>query len=278
MSKKIRPKYGFTGETKRFDGVLYKRIRALRNLYNDGSLVVHKGDIGGWIQAQRNLSHAGSCWVYDEASVGDNARVIDGALVKGHASLRGNSTAMNLAIIRDFATLWHFAVAENQCDIRGHSRISNSARVGDRAALYDNCVVKGEARICGHTTLSGNIEVSEKACISGGDFSGPHVIMSNAYLTTSDEVISFTGVGSEQGTLTAYQTCDLDASGRRIFDVGVTRGCYVGTIDQFEERVRCRYGSPDAYARIYVQYLGLVNIIRHHFGLLTIDKSIFDRR
>ena len=49
------------------DKIEYKRktlykIRALRDFSN-----VKAGDIGGYIESEKNLSHHGSCWVYDNA-------------------------------------------------------------------------------------------------------------------------------------------------------------------------------------------------------------------
>lgn len=50
------------------------RIKALRDFGN-----VKKGDIGGYIEKEANLSHDGDCWVYD------NAQVCGDALVYGNA-------------------------------------------------------------------------------------------------------------------------------------------------------------------------------------------------
>jgi len=44
------------------------RIEALRD-FSD----VKKGDIGGFVQSEHNLSHRGDCWIYEDAVVeGDN--------------------------------------------------------------------------------------------------------------------------------------------------------------------------------------------------------------
>lgn len=47
----MNTKYEFTGETKRVNGVTLHRIRALKDFGE-----IRKGDIGGWIEAERNLS------------------------------------------------------------------------------------------------------------------------------------------------------------------------------------------------------------------------------
>ena len=46
-------KYEFTGEEKEVFGRTLYRIRAVRDFAN-----VHSGDVGGWIESEKNLSHA----------------------------------------------------------------------------------------------------------------------------------------------------------------------------------------------------------------------------
>ena len=38
------------------------RIKAVKDFSN-----VKKGDIGGYIEGEKNLSHDGNCWIYDNA-------------------------------------------------------------------------------------------------------------------------------------------------------------------------------------------------------------------
>ena len=49
------------------------RIRALQDVRED----VHQGDLGGFVESERNLSQEGSCWIYDNALAGENSRVIE---------------------------------------------------------------------------------------------------------------------------------------------------------------------------------------------------------
>ena len=69
-------KYELTDEIKLYNGRTLHRIVALRNFGN-----VEIGDKGGWIEKEDNLSHAGFCWVYDNAQVYDNAKVCNNAKV-----------------------------------------------------------------------------------------------------------------------------------------------------------------------------------------------------
>ena len=59
-------KYELTEETT--NGL--HRIRALKDFAN-----VKAGELGGWIESERNLSHEGNCWVSEDARVSGNAWV-----------------------------------------------------------------------------------------------------------------------------------------------------------------------------------------------------------
>ena len=82
----MEKKYKLTEETiKVYDKTLY-RIEALRD-FGD----VKKGDKGGFLEKEDNLSQSGDCWVYGNARVYNNAVVYDNVMQR--------SMAMPLSII-----------------------------------------------------------------------------------------------------------------------------------------------------------------------------------
>lgn len=74
-----------TDDTKIMFGRTLYRIKALRDFGN-----VEKGDLGGYIESEDNLSHNGDAWVYDNAQVYGNARVCDNASISGNARVKSN--------------------------------------------------------------------------------------------------------------------------------------------------------------------------------------------
>ena len=74
------------------------RIRALRD-FGD----VHAGDVGGYIECERNLSQDGNAWVYDDARVCVGAWVSGDALVCGDARVYSNACVCDNARVRDNA-------------------------------------------------------------------------------------------------------------------------------------------------------------------------------
>ena len=77
MEKK---KYELTKESKQVGDVTLYRIKALKDFAD-----VKKGDLGGWIEKESNLSQEDSCWIYDEARVSGDAMVYENAKVSGKA-------------------------------------------------------------------------------------------------------------------------------------------------------------------------------------------------
>ena len=80
-------KYELTSETKVINGVELHRIKALDSFGN-----VKKGELGGWIESEKNLSQDGNAWVYGNAKVREYAWVCDNAKVYGHAKVFGHAT------------------------------------------------------------------------------------------------------------------------------------------------------------------------------------------
>ena len=101
------------------------RIKALVAFGN-----VEKGELGGFIEKEDNLSHDGDAWVYGNAQVSGDARVYGNAQVFGNARVSGNARVYGNA------------------QVSGDALVSGNAQVSDDA---DYAVVKGFG-ICFRTT------------------------------------------------------------------------------------------------------------------------------
>ena len=64
-------KYELTDETKVFYGVTLHRIRALTAV----GVLAAAGQLGGWVESEKNLEQSGDAWVYGNARVSGDARV-----------------------------------------------------------------------------------------------------------------------------------------------------------------------------------------------------------
>ena len=69
-------KYKLTKNKKTIKEITLYQIEALKDFSN-----IKKGDLGGWIEKESNLSHRGDCWVYGDARVSGRARVYGDAII-----------------------------------------------------------------------------------------------------------------------------------------------------------------------------------------------------
>ena len=131
------------------------RIKALKDFGN-----VKNGDIGGYVEGEKNLSQYGDCWIYDNAIVSDNAQVCNNARVYDNARVHDNAQVCDNVIVRDNVQICGDAF------VMGNVKVCDNAQIYGNAYLHDNAKVCGDAHVYGDTEVSGNAEVSGDAIIS----------------------------------------------------------------------------------------------------------------
>ena len=117
-------KYRLTEETTKVGNRTLYRIQALRDFGN-----VKEGDIGGYIESEKNLSQDGNAWVSGDARVYGNACVYGDACVYGNARVSGNACV--------YGNAW----------VYGDARVSDNAQVSGDAWVSGNAQVSGDADI-----------------------------------------------------------------------------------------------------------------------------------
>ena len=245
----MKMKYELTNETINFNGYTLHRIKALKN-FSD----VKKGDLGGFIEKENNLSHEGYCWVYNNAKVYGDAEVYDNARVSGDSKVCGNARVSGDSKVCDNARIYEYAW------IHGYAEIFNDTWVYDNAEVYDN------AKVYGHASVNGNAEVYGNAKISGNSYvSGDSVICCNAhvygdarpckdaYISSDNDYLVVSPIGSRRDTTTFFKCKDES--------VKVSCGCFIGTLDEFKDKV-IETHKDNQYAK---QYLPAIEIAKSKF-------------
>lgn len=129
------------------DGRKLYQIRALREIQNERMIVsIKKGELGGYVESEKNLSQEGNSWICQSARVYENALVKDGSLVGNKVIVRGNAAIEDDAYVR--------AMSIGKTIIEDNARIGGISTVG----LEDPFVVfnhKG-TRIRGNSAILGN--------------------------------------------------------------------------------------------------------------------------
>lgn len=217
--KNYEKKYELTDETMQRCGHTLHRIRALRSFGN-----VSKGNLGGWIEDEHNLSHEDTCWVYSKAIVYENARVLDDAKVCGQALVYGRATLFNYAKIDEHAVVsgdayvYELACVGGEAVVTANAQIHGTARVNGNVIVRDTAKIYNNAKVCGTATIFGRAILARDAVVQ----------------STSDYLIVWP-IGSRNDTTTFYR----DVNG----GVMVKCGCFVGTLNEFEQAVQRKHAQ-----------------------------------
>ena len=142
----IGKKYKLTDETIQVGDHTLHRIEALKNFSN-----VYKGEKGGFVESEDNLSQDGDCWIYGTAKVCGNARVVDNAKVCGNARVVDN------------ASIYGDALIYGNAEVFGNAKVLTHARICDNAKVWGNTKVCGDAIIYGRAEVGGDAKVTDNA-------------------------------------------------------------------------------------------------------------------
>ena len=206
-----------TNDTIKINNMTLYRIKALKDFNN-----VKKGDLGGYIEKEDNLSHIGNCWVYDGAKVYGNAKVFGNAMVCGDAMVCGNARVCDDAEVCGNAIVCGNAMVYGNASVYGNAKVFGKSMVYDNANVYGNTIVCGNAMVCG-----------------------------NANISNTNDYIILQGFGSKNRTTTFFKCKDNL--------IRVICGCFEGTIDEFVSKVKETHGN-NKYAREYLAIIDLAKI------------------
>lgn len=170
----MEKKYSMTQETIKFNGINVYRIIALKDFGN-----IKKGDLGGYIQSENNLSQYGNCWVYDNAKVLKDAKVTDNAIIRDcaiitdsaeirdNARMDKNSFACNHALITDNSYITDNAKICGEAMLKGTATAEDECIILDMAIVSDGAVIRNTATVRGESRVYGGAVVYGNAIIRG---------------------------------------------------------------------------------------------------------------
>ena len=269
----MEKKYKLTDETIKIDGHILHRIQACKDFYD-----VKKGDLGGFVEKEGNLSHYGTCWIYNNACVYENARVTDNARVRANAKVWGNAGIYDKATIEDCAEIYGSALIWGQAIVRdyakiyqsasihmhaniyadanifGHASIWDNAKVGGDAKIYGNAYVCGNAHITGHANIYGHSIISENSIINGyaeiygnAKITGEAEIQGNAKVCKCTDYIVFKNFWSSGRYFTWTRSNNLWKI-----------GCFLGT---GKELIKIAYSNSETSGKEYERIVKYVESI-----------------
>lgn len=218
-------KFELTQIRKIVHGVPVRRICAMYGFTAANGRQVKPGDLGGWVQCEKNLSQLGWAWLFDDAAVFDDGYVYDDACVTGEAEVSEHGR------VSGFAQVGGNAVVGMMAQVCGRSQVRDHASVLDHALVYGNAVVSGNAILLG------------RPCITlHADISGPCDYVQIGPVGSRDDIVTFFR-DSQCGT-------------------GVSCGCFHGSLERFLEKVKQTHGGS-AHADAYLLSAQLAGIRLH---------------
>lgn len=157
-------KYCLTDNTIYIAGNRLYQIKALKDFGK-----VKKGDLGGYIASEDNLSQTGNCWVFQNATVSGNAKVLENAEIRGNVSMHDNSMVSGNSI----------------CD--GNIYLCDNCRITGYAVVNGNSImIKNNAIIGGYSQILS----TDKSSIVGGDvIIGENIIIVNCGIRRDKDYI-----------------------------------------------------------------------------------------
>ena len=216
------------------------RIHALKSFGN-----VKKGDLGGWVESEENLSQEGECWIYDDAMIFENARVSDDASVRDRVRVYGNAKISGKAFLSRFAKVYGDAQVSHVAMIGGHAciydyaKIYESPHIGESATVCGRASVHGIARIFGTAKIRGNAVVGGRAIIAW-----------DCVIENPSDLLTISPTGSRGGVTTFCRTDE---------GIKVLCGCFQGTLEEFEYQVNHTYKKEELYG---IQYLAAIEMVK----------------
>lgn len=232
-----------------YNGVELYRIRAVKDI----SGVVAAGELGGWLESEKNLAQDGACWVSGEAKVFGravvcgNAKVHGSAMVYGHAKVYGEAEVYENAIINGHVMVCENAKVYGTAVLRGYVEVFEQAEVYDYAVVDESACVYGCAKVFGDAYVCEDAQLYGSAEVCGDTVVYGHVRVSDGVLKSPSDYIMVGPIGSRD----AFTTFNLSSG-------TVQTGCFKGTLDEFEKAVEETH-KGDEYA---VEYNTVVEFFR----------------
>ena len=156
----MEEKYKLTDETINVIGKTLYRIEALKDFGN-----VKKGDKGGYVEKEENLSQSGDCWICDNAMVYDDAEVFGDAVVFGNVKVCHNAKIYCNAKIYDNAEVFDSAEVFDNAKVSGDCLVSYKAKICGDAQVYGEAWVYGNAKVCDEAEVFDHVVICGDAVI-----------------------------------------------------------------------------------------------------------------
>lgn len=153
----MNKKYELTPDIRVFHNRTLHRIKALRD-FSD----IRKGDIGGYVESEANLSHEGRCWIYrTTANPEEDEWFYSDAMVWGNSQVYENAKIYEYARIYDSAKVYGDTWVSGDIKIFGNAQVSGNVSIHGEAHIYDDACIAGSCEVYGDARIHGDTQIVE---------------------------------------------------------------------------------------------------------------------
>ena len=267
----MEKKYELTDITKKIIGdkigfkeITVYRIRALKDFD-----YVKKGDLGGWIESEDNLSQQGYCWICENAIVCGNAKVFGDAIISGDAYVHSNAIVFNSACISDYARVYNKAIVHGNAKVNGGAKVCGHAVISGDACIGGTSIISSYATVNGYASVTGNSLIKDYVQITGTAYVCDSYVKGNAVISGFSRINGAT-VGNNANIINTSDYLVIGPIGSRndkttfykgINDIYVHTGCFEGTLKQFEDAVNKTHKYNEKYRN---QYLSMIKYVKEN--------------
>ena len=138
------------------------RIKALRD-FGD----VKKGDLGGYVESEYNLSHEGNCWIYDDAKAMDYSRMYDDSKMYDDSEMYDNSAMYNNSEMYDNSEMHNYSKMYDNSEMHDCSKMHNYSKMHDYSNIYDYSNMYNNSRMYGNSAMYGYGELNNNDQLYG---------------------------------------------------------------------------------------------------------------
>ena len=161
-------KYELTNISMEFGERTLYRIRALRD-FSD----IKKGDLGGWVSSENNLSQEGDCWIYDNAKCMDNARMYDNSTMYDYSEMydysimRGDSEMHSYTEMHDYTIMYSCSKMYGCSEMHDSSTMHGNSTMYGNSIMFDSSEMHDRSEMHDHSKMYGDSILKDKEKLYG---------------------------------------------------------------------------------------------------------------
>ena len=149
-------KYEITNIEMNWNGHILHRIESLKDFTLINGKEIHKGDLGGWVENENNLSQEGLCWIYEECKMYENARRSGNSI--GHENSQQFGCSQQYENSQQYGASQQYGNSkqfEHSLQFGNSRQYGNSQQYGN-SHQYGNSQQYENSQQFGHSYQSGN--------------------------------------------------------------------------------------------------------------------------